>query len=248
MSCSSKGGECDSDPVGHDDDVASLLGSLRGGARSTGQSSSAVAAAPAINRDLLKKARPRAAGPGLRIRDCEICQKSSSSGDPIIEHSFLAWAHMDDAVTIQGHICHYCNTILRRRWKGWKLVAFRREMSSNESVAKLFWSLVARLIECLKSGSGRVSSLALDVPAQSVNVSHSVEEKFELRGWLFLPRHVHVELHGCEGEEMGLTPETHQIPGGEPLTGFRILDTGARPLPHPDIVPISRSFKKVDRT
>jgi hypothetical protein len=47
-----------------------------------------------------------------------------------------------------------------------------------------------------------------------------------------------------DGESRGLKEEFHTMPDGEILSGFRVKDTGVRPLPHPDIIPISKKFEK----
>lgn len=229
-----------------DDDSRSLLGSLCGGVRTSGVPQlSIVGGQGHVSKELVRKQRPRSGGPGLRIRPCDLCNLSSSSPDPCVEGSFMIWSHMEsDGVTVQGGVCHYCKTILRRRWKGWRVQYFKCTLASNETVSEQFQSLRKRLVEGYKIGSDRVSSVSLDAPQQSVAVGHSMEEKFELKGWLFLPRHVYSELFKVEGESNGLKEEKHNFPDGSSLVGFRVVDDGKRPLPHPDIVPISRVYRK----
>jgi hypothetical protein len=234
------------------DDMLSIMGSQRGGGGGGGCSGAGSSLDTAHGHkarqhpELAKKSRPRFDGPGLRIRECLLCRRSSSSDDPVVELSFLLWAHMEgaDAKTIQGFIDHYCNMLLRQRWKGWKAKDLANELVTIPATKELFEQLRDAMIEGYKNGQIRISSMQLTAPKSSVSVHQSMKEEFQVRGSLLIPRFVFLKLCGVDGESRGLKEEFHTMPDGEILSGFRVKDTGVRPLPHPDIIVINKKFEK----
>lgn len=191
----------------------------------------------------MKNLRPKPQGAGLRVRNCTFCGRTSSSTDPVIQDSYLLWAHMEtDGVSVQGASCLWCNSVLRGRFKGWKQSELKDAVESQPDVRKKFDELVAFVIK--ESSAGNWTPLARNAaPRETLVQQNSMEETIKLKGYLLYPHADFVSEFKVEPENMGLRLSTIPLPDGSSVTGYKIEDHGRRPVP-PNVHVIERAFKK----
>ena len=72
-------------------------------------------------------------GYGSRLRDCILCDAACNSTDPILGTLvFIMWGHLEeDHTTVQGYVCYYCCSIMRRRFRSWKLRDLQEHLRSE---------------------------------------------------------------------------------------------------------------------
>ena len=93
-----------------------------------------------LPKELRARVRFSHVGPGDRFWEgCDLCGAPSNASDPIFGKCIhIFWAHCTDVNgerRISGTVCYYCNSVLRRRNRGFKLnqlVAFIKETTNNK--------------------------------------------------------------------------------------------------------------------
>jgi len=210
------------------------------------------------------KIRFVADGPGPVLKDCHLCLAKSVDEDPVLGTGYyILWQHRDaiqndsggTVWAIQGNSCHYCSGVHRRRYKGWKLNMMREHLHmkpEKDANNQLFISRRDKDLVAYKEMGLHARLDASDgdcdgTYAREMHSTRGMKETFHLKGDLLWDRAGYKSFFkGVDPEAVGQQFESHGLPDGTVLSGYRTKDfrkSRFDPLPE-GCVEISRDFEK----